>query len=126
MNILHAKTTAPLYRIIRSSIRTTYCITRLDHSTTSSHMWLPFSLRCKLIILSIIHKLIYSFTLSYISDLIKNVQYYIIYVTNILLSLSFRTLVKLPYIIELLKMSVPPYGIPCLLPLVLLDPTEDL
>ena len=126
MNILHAKTTAPLNRIIRSSIRTTYCITRLDHSTTSSHMWLPFSLRCKLIILSIIHKLIYSFTLSYISDLIKNVQYYIIYVTNILLSLSFRTLVKLPYIIELLKMSVPPYGIPCLLPLVLLDPTEDL
>ena len=57
------------------SIRTTYCITRLDRSTTTSHqssrMWLPFSLRCKLRILSIIHKSIYSFTPSYISDLIK-------------------------------------------------------
>ena len=67
------KSTAPLNRIIRSSIRTTYCITRLDHSTTISHqssrMWLPFSLRCKLHILSIIHKSIYSFTHSYISNL---------------------------------------------------------
>ena len=60
---------------MRSSIRTTYYLTRLDHSTTTSHqsyrMWLPFSLRCKLRILSIIHKSIYSFTPSYISDLIK-------------------------------------------------------
>ena len=37
----------------------------------SSRMWLPFSLRFKLRILSIIHKSIYSFTPSYISDLIK-------------------------------------------------------
>ena len=75
LNLLPAKATAPLNRIIRSSIRTTYCLTRLDHSTTTSHqssrMWLPFSLRCKLRILSIIHKSIYSFTPSYISDLIK-------------------------------------------------------
>ena len=53
----------------------TYCLTRLDHSTTISHqssrMWLPFSLRCKLRILCIIHKSIYSFTPSYISDRIK-------------------------------------------------------
>ena len=75
LNLLPAKSTAPLNRIIRSSIRTTYCLTRLDHSTTTSHqsyrMWLPFSLRCKLRILSILHKSIYSFTPSYISDLIK-------------------------------------------------------
>ena len=75
LNLLPAKATAPLNRIIRSSIRTTYCLTRLDHSTTTSHqssrMWLPFSLRCKLRIISIIHKSIYSFTPSYISDLIK-------------------------------------------------------
>ena len=75
LNLLPAKATAPLNRIIRSSISTTYCLTRLDHSTTTSHqssrMWLPFSLRCKLRILSIIHKSIYSFTPSYISDLIK-------------------------------------------------------
>ena len=46
LNLLPAKT-APLNRIIRSSIRTN-CLTRLDHSTTTSHqssrMWLPFSL----------------------------------------------------------------------------------
>ena len=75
LNLLPAKATAPLNRIIHYSIRTTYCLTRLDHSTTTSHqssrMWLPFSLRCKLRILSIIHKSIYSFTPSYISDLIK-------------------------------------------------------
>ena len=75
LHLLPAKATAPLNRIIRSSIRTTYSLTRLDHSTTTSHqssrMWLPFSLRCKLRILSIIHKSIYSFTPSYISDLIK-------------------------------------------------------
>ena len=34
-------------------------------------MWLPFSLMCKLSILSIIHKSIYSYNPSYISDLIK-------------------------------------------------------
>ena len=34
-------------------------------------MWLPFCLGCKLRVLSIIHKSIYSFTPSYISDLIK-------------------------------------------------------
>ena len=34
-------------------------------------MWLHFSLGCKLRILSIIHKLIYSFSPSYISDIIK-------------------------------------------------------
>ena len=60
LNLLPAKDTAPLNRIIRSSISTTYCLTRLDHSTTTSHqssrMWLPLSLRCKLRILSIIHK----------------------------------------------------------------------
>ena len=33
LNLLPAKATAPLNRIIRSSIRTTYCITRLDQST---------------------------------------------------------------------------------------------
>ena len=33
LNLLPAKATAPLNRIIRSSIPTTYCITRLDHST---------------------------------------------------------------------------------------------
>ena len=75
LNVLPAKATVPLNRIIRSSIRTTYCIIRLDHSTTISHqssrMWLPFSLRCKLRILSIFHKSIYSFTPSYISELIK-------------------------------------------------------
>ena len=73
--VLPAEATAPLNRIIRSSIRTTYCIARMDHSTTTSHkssiMWLPFSLRCKLRILFIIHKSIYSFTPSYISDPIK-------------------------------------------------------
>ena len=57
LNLLPAKATAPLNRIIRSSIRTTYCITRLNHSTTTSHqssrMWLPFSLRYKLRMLSI-------------------------------------------------------------------------
>ena len=46
LNILPSKATPPLNRIIRSSILTTYCLTRLDHSTTtshqSSHMWLPF------------------------------------------------------------------------------------
>ena len=60
LNLLPAKATAPLNRIIRSSIRTTYCITRLYHYTTTSHqssrMWLPFSLRCKLSVISIIHK----------------------------------------------------------------------
>ena len=75
LNLLHAKSTDPLYRIIRSSIRTTYCLTRLDHSTTTSHqssrMRLPFSRRCKLCLLSIIHKSIYYFTPSYISDIIK-------------------------------------------------------
>ena len=44
LNLLPAKANAPLNRIIRSSIRTTYCLTRLDHSTTTSHqssrMWL--------------------------------------------------------------------------------------
>ena len=73
LNLLPAKSTAPLNRIIRSSIRTTYCLTRLDHPTTShqsSRMWLPFSLRCKLRILSINHKSIYSFTPRNISDLI--------------------------------------------------------
>ena len=63
LNLLPAKATAPLNRIIRSSIRTTYCITRLDHSTITSHqssrMWLPFLIRCKLRILSIFHKSIY-------------------------------------------------------------------
>ena len=76
LNLLIAKATATLNRIIRSSIRTTYCITRLDYSTTASHQssreWLPFSLKCKLHILSIIHKSLYSFSPSYISDLIKN------------------------------------------------------
>ena len=104
LNLLPAKATAPLNRIIRSSISTTYCITRLDHSrispTITSHqsfrMWLPFSLRCKLRILSIIHKSIYSFTPSYISDLIKNVLYYLLFVTKMLLYLSPRTLVKRP------------------------------
>ena len=100
LNLLPAKETAPLKRIIRYSIYTTYCLTRLDHSTTTSHqssrMWLPFSIRCKLRILSIIHKSIYSFTPSYISDIIKNVQYYLIFVTKILLYLSPRTIVKLP------------------------------
>ena len=75
LNLLPAKATDPLNRIIRSSIRNTYCLTRLDHSTTTSHqssrMWLPFSLRCKLRILSIIYISIYSFIPSYISDLIK-------------------------------------------------------
>ena len=75
LNVLPAKATDPLNQIIRSSILTTYCITRLDHSTKTSHqssrIWLPFSLRCKLRILSIIHKSIYSFTPSYISDIIK-------------------------------------------------------
>ena len=37
LNLLPAKATAPLNQIIDSSIRTTYCITRLDHSTTTSH-----------------------------------------------------------------------------------------
>ena len=68
LNLIPAKATAPLNRIILS-------LTRLDHSTITSHqsyrMWLPFSLRCKLRILSIIHKSIYSFTPSYITDLIK-------------------------------------------------------
>ena len=49
-----------------------------SHSTTTSHhsyrMWLPFSLRCKLRVLSIIHKSIYSFTPRYISDLIKKLK----------------------------------------------------
>ena len=75
LNLLPAKSTSPLNRSIRYSIRTTYCITRLDYSTTTSHkssrVFLPFSLRCKLRILSIIHKSIYYFTPSYISDLIK-------------------------------------------------------
>ena len=75
MNLLPAKAIAPLNRIIHSSIRTTYCLTRLGHYTTTSHqssrMWLHFSLGCKVRILSIIHKSIYSFTPSYISDLIK-------------------------------------------------------
>ena len=57
LNLLPAKSTAPLNRIIRYSIRTTYCITRLDHSNTTSHqssrMCLPFSLRCKIRILYI-------------------------------------------------------------------------
>ena len=70
-NELHpAKSTAPLNRIIRSLIRTIYCITRLDNSTTTSHqssrMCPPFSLRCKLLILSIFHKSIYFSTTSYI------------------------------------------------------------
>ena len=38
----------------------------LDHSTTtshqSSHMWQPFSLRCQLCVVFIIHKYIYNFT----------------------------------------------------------------
>ena len=75
LNVLPAKATAPLNRIFCSSIRTIYCITRLEHSTTtshqSSHMWPPFSLSCKLRILFITHKSIYSFTHIYISDLIK-------------------------------------------------------
>ena len=37
LNLFPAKSTAPLKRIIRSSIRTTYCITQLYHSTTTSH-----------------------------------------------------------------------------------------
>ena len=130
LNLLPAKATAPLNWIIRSSIRTTYCLTRLDYSTTTSHqssrMWLPFSLRCKLRILSIIHKSIYSFTPSYISDLIKKRTILSFFVTKILLYLSPRTLVKLPYILELLKIPVQPYGIPSLLPFVLLYPTKDL
>ena len=48
LNLLPAKATTPLNLIIHSSIRTTYYITRLDHSTTESQqlsrMWLPFSL----------------------------------------------------------------------------------
>ena len=40
----------------------------------SSRMWLRFSLRCKLRILSIIHKSIYYFTPSYFSDLIRKRQ----------------------------------------------------
>ena len=43
-----------------------------------------------------------------------------------LLSLLPETLVKLPYILELLKMMVPIYVIPSIIPSVLLDPTKDL
>ena len=75
LNLLPAKATAPLNRIIRSSIGTTYCTQRMDYSTTISHqssrMWLPFSLRCKLRVISIIYILIYSFTPIYMSDIIK-------------------------------------------------------
>ena len=75
LNLLPSKATAHLNWIIRSSIHTTYCLTRLNHYTTtsyqSSRIWLPFSLKCKLRILSIIHNSIYSFTPSYISDIIK-------------------------------------------------------
>ena len=74
LNLLPAKATAPLNRIIRSS----YVLLMFNSTGSlyynihqSSRMWLPFSLRCKLRILSIIHKSIYSFTPSYISDLIK-------------------------------------------------------
>ena len=102
LNVLPTKATDPLNRIILSSISTTYCITRMDHSieyTITSHqsysMLLSFSLWCKLRILSIIHKSIYSFTPRYISDLIKNVQYYLLFVTKILLYLSPITIVKL-------------------------------
>ena len=55
LDILPAKTLDPLNQIIHSSMRTTYYITRLDHSTTTSHqascMWLPFSLRYKVRVL---------------------------------------------------------------------------
>ena len=89
LNLISGKATVQLNRIIHSSIRTTYCLTRLDHSTTKSHqssrMWLPFSRRCKLSILSIIHKSIDSFTYRNISDLIKNIQYYFLFVTKMLL-----------------------------------------
>ena len=74
ISMIHKQLVNYVY-VFRSSIRTTYCLTRLDHSTTTYHqasrMWLPFSLRCKLRILSIMYKLIYSFTPRYISDLIK-------------------------------------------------------
>ena len=89
LNLFLAKSIAPLNRIIRSSILTTYRLTRLYHSTTtfhqSSRMWLPFSLRSKLPILPIIHKSIYSFTSSYISDLIKKRTILPIFITKILL-----------------------------------------
>ena len=106
-----------------------YCLTRLDHSTTTSHqssrMWLPFSLRCKLRILSIIHKSIYSFTPSYISDLIKK--------RTILSSLRYQ---NAPLLISqnssktslnsrVFKNSGPTLW-NSLLPFVLLDPTKDL
>ena len=59
LNLLPVKATAPLNLIIRSSVHTTYCIIRMDHSTTTSHqssrMWLLFYLRCKLCILYIIN-----------------------------------------------------------------------
>ena len=48
-------------------------------------MWIPFSRRCKLSIISIIHKSIDSFNDSNISDLIKNIQYYFLFVTKMLL-----------------------------------------
>ena len=82
-------------------------------------MWLPFSLRCKLRILSIIHKSIYSFAPSYISDLIKK--------RTILSSLRYQ---NAPLLISqnssktslnsrAFKNSVEPYGNPSLLPFVL-------
>ena len=130
LNLLSAKATAPLNRIIRSSIRTTYCIIRLDHSTTTSHqasrMWLPFSLGCKLRIQSIIHKSIYSFTPGYISDIIKK--------RTILSSFHYQNapllfsqnFIKTSLNSRVLKIPVPPYVNPSLLPFVLLDPTKDL
>ena len=92
-------------------------------SHQSSRMWLPFSIRCKLRILSIIHKPIYSFTPSYISDLIKK--------RTIVSSLCYQ---NAPLLISQIssKSSLNSrafknsYGIPSLLPFVLLDPTKDL
>ena len=101
----------------------------MDHSTTISHqsrMWLPFTLRGKLCIIYIIYKSIYSFTPSYISDLIKK--------RTILTSLRYQNsplLIshnssKTSLISRSLTILVPPYGIPSLLPFVLLDPIKDL
>ena len=86
-------------------------------------MSLPFSRRCKLRVLSIIQKSIHYFTPIYISGLIKKVQYYNLFVTKILFSLSPGILI--PYILEILKISVPLYGITSLLPSVLLYLTKD-
>ena len=125
LNLLPAKATAPLNRIIRSSIGTTYCTQRMDYSTTISHqssrMWLPFSLRCKLRVISIIYILIYSFII-YMSDIIKkrkilpSLRY-----QNASLLISWNTSTTS---LNSRSFKNSGYGIPSLLPFVLLDPTQ--